>query len=111
MDFAAIDCLGRPIENPTIQMDLESGERFGITYLTKKSMKIILYYCIAAPLEVLNGLSVVCLKSALDMKEKAPCCLCGLHPLKSVIPIAERHLEYVAKLAQELRDAHTGGCR
>jgi len=31
MDFAAIDYLGRPIENPTIQMDVESGEGLGLT--------------------------------------------------------------------------------
>ena len=33
MDFAALDALGRPIENPTIQIDVESGKRFGITYI------------------------------------------------------------------------------
>ncbi len=33
IDFAAIDYLGRPIENPTVQIDVESGKRFDITYL------------------------------------------------------------------------------
>ena len=32
IDFAAIDGLGRPIENPTVQIDVESAERFGIEY-------------------------------------------------------------------------------
>ncbi|WP_435359226.1 threonine--tRNA ligase [Haloarchaeobius sp. DFWS5] len=32
IDFAAIDGLGRPIENPTVQIDVESAERFEITY-------------------------------------------------------------------------------
>jgi len=32
IDFAAIDGLGRPIENPTVQIDVESAERFDIEY-------------------------------------------------------------------------------
>ena len=36
MDFTAIDYLGRPNENPTVQIDVESGERFDISYLTKE---------------------------------------------------------------------------
>lgn len=32
IDFAAIDGLGRPIENPTVQLDVESAERFEIEY-------------------------------------------------------------------------------
>jgi len=33
IDFAAIDGLGRPIENPTVQIDVESAERFDIEYV------------------------------------------------------------------------------
>ncbi|MEF8907274.1 MAG: threonine--tRNA ligase, partial [Haloarculaceae archaeon] len=33
IDFAAIDSLGRPIENPTVQIDVESAERFDIEYM------------------------------------------------------------------------------
>ena len=32
VDFAVIDSLGRPMENPTVQIDVESAERFGIEY-------------------------------------------------------------------------------
>lgn len=32
IDFAAIDSLDRPIENPTVQIDVESAERFDIEY-------------------------------------------------------------------------------
>ncbi|HHT19762.1 MAG: threonine--tRNA ligase [Euryarchaeota archaeon] len=108
MDFAAIDYLGRPIENPTIQMDVESGERFGITYIDQKEHEnhpIILHCSPTGSIE-----RVICSlleKSALDMKEKAPMLPLWLAPTQvRIIPIAERHLEYVAKLAQELRDAH-----
>jgi threonyl-tRNA synthetase len=34
IDFAAVDGLGRPIENPTVQVDVESAERFDIEYST-----------------------------------------------------------------------------
>ena len=33
IDLANIDALGRPIENPTVQIDVESGKRFDISYL------------------------------------------------------------------------------
>ena len=33
IDFAAIDYLGRPIENPTVQIDVESGKRFNVEYI------------------------------------------------------------------------------
>ena len=47
MDFAAIDYLGRPIENPTIQIDVESGERFGITYINPEEEEVnsIIIHC------------------------------------------------------------------
>src|SRR5512136_954030 len=32
IDLAAIDAQGRPIENPTVQIDVESSTRFGIRY-------------------------------------------------------------------------------
>ena len=47
MDFAAIDYLGRPIENPTIQIDVESGERFGITFINPEEEEVnpIIIHC------------------------------------------------------------------
>lgn len=108
MDFAAIDYLGRPIENPTIQMDVESGERFGITYIDSEehdNHPIILHCSPTGSIE-----RVICSlleKSALDMKEKAPMLPLWLAPTQvRIIPITERHLEHAAKFARELRNAH-----
>ncbi|HHY00325.1 MAG TPA: threonine--tRNA ligase [Methanothermobacter sp.] len=108
MDFAAIDYLGRPIENPTIQMDVESGERFGITYIDPEehdNHPIILHCSPTGSIE-----RVICSlleKSALDMKEKAPMLPLWLAPTQvRIIPITERHLEHAAKLAREFRNAH-----
>ena len=108
MDFAAIDALGRPIENPTIQIDVESGERFGISYIDseeKEHHPLILHCSPTGSIE-----RVICSlleKSALDMKEKVPMLPVWLAPTQvRVIPIAERHTEYAHKLAQEIKDAH-----
>ena len=108
MDFAAIDALGRPIENPTIQIDVESGERFGINYIDSQEHDhhpLILHCSPTGSIE-----RVICSlleKSALDMKEKVPMFPLWLAPTQvRVIPIAERHTEYAHKLAQEIRDAH-----
>ncbi|BDZ70155.1 hypothetical protein GCM10025861_06720 [Methanobacterium petrolearium] len=107
MDFAAIDALGRPIENPTIQIDVESGERFGITYIDseeKEHHPLILHCSPTGSIE-----RVICSlleKSAMDMKEKVPMFPLWLAPTQvRVIPIAERHMEFAQNLASELQDA------
>lgn len=108
MDFAAIDALGRPIENPTIQIDVESGERFGINYIDSEEHEhhpLILHCSPTGSIE-----RVICSlleKSAQDMKEKVPMLPVWLAPTQvRVIPIAERHMEYANKLAQQIKDAH-----
>jgi len=108
MDFAAIDFLGRPIENPTIQIDVESGERFGITYIDQEEKEhhpIILHCSPTGSIE-----RVICSlleKSAIEMKEKPPMLPTWLIPTQvRVIPIAERHMEFAQDLARELQDAH-----
>jgi threonyl-tRNA synthetase len=108
MDFAAIDYLGRPIENPTIQVDVESGERFGITYIDqeeKEHYPIIIHCSPTGSIE-----RVICSlleKSAVEMKEKAPMLPVWLSTTQiRVVPIAERHLEFATELARELREAN-----
>ncbi len=106
MDFAAIDYLGRPIENPTIQIDVESGERFGITYINPEEEEVnpIIIHC--SPTGSIER--VICSlleKSALDRKDKPPMLPVWLIPTQvRIIPIAERHTEKAEEIAQELRD-------
>ncbi len=105
MDFAAIDYLGRPIENPTIQIDVESGERFGITYINSEEEEInpIIIHC--SPTGSIER--VICSlleKSAIDKKDKPPMLPCWLIPTQvRIIPIAERHIEKSEEIAQLLR--------
>ena len=83
MDFAAIDYLGRPIENPTIQIDVESGERFGITYINPEEEEInpIIIHC--SPTGSIER--VICSlleKSAIDQRINPQCFQSGLYQHK-----------------------------
>ena len=106
MDFAAIDYLGRPIENPTIQIDVESGERFGITYINSEEEEInpIIIHC--SPTGSIER--VICSlleKSAIDRKDKPPMLPVWLIPTQvRIIPIAERHIKKSEEIAQLLRN-------
>ncbi|MCG2827910.1 threonine--tRNA ligase [Methanothermobacter sp. K4] len=104
MDFAAIDYLGRPIENPTVQIDVESGERFGITYVNSDEEEVnpIILHC--SPTGSIER--VICSlleKTAVEMDEKPPMLPVWLSPTQvRVLPIAERHLEFAESLVSEM---------
>ena len=105
MDFAAIDYLGRPIENPTVQIDVESGERFGITYMNQEEKEVnpIILHC--SPTGSVER--VICSlleKTAVEMDEKPPMLPVWLTPTQvRIIPIAERHADFALKLASDLK--------
>jgi len=105
MDFAAIDYLGRPIENPTIQIDVESGKRFGITYVNeeeKEKYPIIIHCSPTGSIE-----RVICSlleKTAVELDEKLPMFPTWLSPTQvRLIPIAERHVGFALSLACDLK--------
>jgi threonyl-tRNA synthetase len=106
MDFAAIDYLGRPIENPTIQIDVESGERFGINYINQDEEEInpIIIHC--SPTGSIER--VICSlleKSAVDRKDKPPMLPIWLTPTQvRIIPIAERHVDKAEEIARQILD-------
>lgn len=105
MDFAAIDYLGRPIENPTIQIDVESGERFGITYLNpeeEEKTPIIIHCSPTGSIERVIGSLLE--KSAIMAAEKSPMFPVWLTPTQvRILPIAERHLDFALNLAGDLK--------
>jgi threonyl-tRNA synthetase len=107
MDFAAIDFLGRPIENPTIQIDVESGERFGITYIDqdeRENYPIIIHCSPTGSIE-----RVICSlleNTAVWAEQKAPMLPVWLSPTQlRILPVADRHLDFALEMAQEMRDA------
>lgn len=104
MDFAAMDYLGRPIENPTVQIDVESGKRFDISYLNeneKEDYPIILHCSPTGSIE-----RVICSlleKTAIEINEKPPMLPVWLSPIQvRVIPVGEKHLEYANQVADEI---------
>lgn len=106
MDFAAIDYLGRPIENPTIQIDVESGKRFDITYLNEdeeEAHPIIIHCSPTGSIE-----RVICSlleKTAIERNEKAPMLPTWLSPTQvRLLPISERHLDFALDFAAKLKD-------
>jgi threonyl-tRNA synthetase len=106
MDFAAIDYLGRPIENPTIQIDVESGERFDIKYIgpnEEDEIPIIIHCSPTGSIERVIGSLLE--NSAIQAQVKSPMLPVWLSPIQvRILPIAERHLNFTLKLAQEFKD-------
>lgn len=109
MDLAAIDYLGRPIENPTIQIDVESAERFNITYINENEEEeypIIIHCSPTGSIERVIGSLLE--KTAIELKEKPeklPMLPVWLSPTQvRIIPIAERHIENAMKLAKILKE-------
>lgn len=104
IDFAAIDYLGRPIENPTVQIDVESGNRFDINYIDENETPqhpTILHCSPTGSIE-----RVICSlleKTAIEQNEHAPMLPTWLSPSQvRILPIAEKHLDYANKLADKI---------
>ncbi len=104
IDFAAIDYLGRPIENPTVQIDVESGRRFDIEYLGEDNQQhhpIILHCSPTGSIE-----RVICSlleKTAKNINEESPMLPSWLSPTQvRILPISEKHLDYANEIADEI---------
>ncbi|MEF8781845.1 MAG: threonine--tRNA ligase [Haloarculaceae archaeon] len=104
IDFAAIDGLGRPIENPTVQIDVESAERFDIQYTdgTDQHHPPILHYSPSGGIE--RVMAALLEKTATMETPRLPT---WLSPTQvRFIPVnPDAHLEYCEGLADELEDA------
>lgn len=107
VDFAAIDFLGRPIENPTVQLDVESAKRFDITYLGEDGEEhnpVILHCSPTGSIE-----RVICSlleKTAIEIDEKPPMLPTWLSPIQvRVITVGEKHEEYANELAEKIFNA------
>lgn len=104
IDFAAIDYLGRPIENPTVQIDVESGKRFDITYLgedRKEHYPTILHCSPTGSIE-----RVICSlleKTAIELDEKAPMLPTWLSPIEvRIITVGEDHKDFANELYDKI---------
>ncbi|PSQ31881.1 threonine--tRNA ligase [Halobacteriales archaeon SW_10_68_16] len=101
IDFAAIDGLGRPIENPTVQIDVESAERFDIEYTdgTDQHHPPILHY---SPSGGIERVMAALLEGAATMD--TPQLPTWLSPTQvRFIPVnPDAHLGYCEDLADDL---------
>ncbi len=103
IDFAAIDSLGRPIENPTVQIDVESAERFDIEYMDSEGAHNppILHY---SPSGGIERVMAALLEKTADME--VPQLPTWLSPTQvRFIPVnPEEHLDYCDELADTLEE-------
>ena len=103
IDFAAIDGLGRPIENPTVQIDVESAERFDITYTDAEGSHHppILHY---SPSGGIERVVAALLEETATME--TPRLPVWLSPTQvRFVPVGEEHVEYCDELVDDLAAA------
>ena len=105
VDFAAIDELGRPIENPTVQMDVQSARRFGITYLDENEEQQYPTILHCSPTGSLERVICSLLEKTSTDKGSKPSLPLWLSPIQvRIIPVTDNHMEYAEKVYQQIRD-------
>lgn len=100
IDLAAIDGQGRPIENPTVQIDVESSARFDISYIkgNERIYPPVLHFSPTGSIE-----RVICAMLEETAHREVPMFPGWLSPTQvRVIPIAERHISYAVGLCNQL---------
>ena len=102
IDFAVVDSLGRPMENPTVQIDVESAERFDIEFHNEDGAHHppILHYSPSGSIERVTG---ALLETA--GKQETPRLPTWLSPTQvRFIPVTSDHVEYCDDLADEIEE-------
>jgi len=102
-DLAALDTSRKPIECPTVQIDVESAERFDIKYYdeTGEVRPIILHTSPTGGIERVLG--AILEGQAL---ERVPSLPVWLAPTQvRVIPISEKYLQYADEVSCEIQNA------
>lgn len=100
IDILMKDSLGREWQTGTIQLDFQQPKNFGLKYINNKGEEVqpvTFHRAIYGSLERFLGVLIEHYAGALPM---------WLAPVQVVLlPIADRHIEFVEKVAKELRDA------
>ena len=104
IDLAAIDGQGRPIENPTVQSDVESSTRFDIKYHLTDGTEVHPPILHCSPTGSVERVICAILESTASME--VPMLPVWLSPSQArVIPVAERHLPFAEQVAERLNRA------
>ena len=103
VDFATIDESGRPIENPTVRIDVESAERFDIEYDASEETRRppILH---SSPTGSIERVLAALLETAAE--RETPLLPTWLSPTQvRFVPVGDEHVEYCDALADDLATA------
>jgi len=104
IDLAAIDGQLRPIENPTVQIDVESSTRFNIKYHREDGTAVhppILHCSPTGSVE-----RVICAILENISTQPVPALPTWLSPVQvRVIPVAERHGAFAAEVMEKINAA------
>ncbi|ABR55299.1 threonyl-tRNA synthetase [Methanococcus vannielii SB] len=107
VDMAVVDSFGRPIENPTVQIDVESAQRFGITvHDGDKTIHPIILHC--SPTGSIERVLCGLLENAYikTLEDKPPALPTWLTPIQArVIPVSERNEEFALEVVNKLRES------
>ncbi|AXI25597.1 threonine--tRNA ligase [Methanofervidicoccus sp. A16] len=106
VDMAVIDSLGRPIENPTVQIDIESAKRFEIkVHDGDREIYPVILHC--SPTGSIERVICALLEKAYkDLEEgKLPMLPLWLSPVQvRVIPVSDAHKDYALEVVKKLRE-------
>jgi len=104
IDLAAIDGQNRPIENPTVQIDVESSTRFDIKYFKDDGTPVYPPILHCSPTGSVER--VICAILENISMQKVPALPTWLSPAQArVIPVAERHTAYAEEVCNTLNAA------
>ena len=104
IDLAAIDGQGRPVENPTVQIDVESSTRFNIKYYEEDGSAVYPPILHCSPTGSVER--VICAILENISTQAVPSLPTWLSPVQArVIPVAERHTVYAGEVCTALNAA------
>ena len=103
-DLAAIDAQGRPIENPTVQIDVESADRFDIKYYTPEGTEVHPPILHCSPTGSIERVICAILEGTAAME--VPSFPTWLAPTQvRLVPVAERHVCFGEEIGARLKAA------
>jgi len=99
LDFMFKDAMGKEIQIPTVQLDFATAKRFDLKYITKENAEespVMVHRAILGSYERFFVLLIE------HFAGKFPL---WLSPVQvKILPIADRHIEYCKKVADEMKD-------
>lgn len=104
VDLAAIDGQGRPIENPTVQIDVESSARFGIKYYRENGEPVYPPILHCSPTGSIER--VICALLENTENQVVPMLPVWLSPTQvRLIVVSDKHLGFAERIFMELTSA------